>query len=57
MFSEFVTASENLTQIAVELVVNDAERQQSDVSLMLYPLGEVLKEYKRSWCCKTSISS
>ena len=45
MFSEVVTASENLTQIGVELVVNDAERQQSDVSLMLYPLGEVLKEY------------
>ena len=45
MFSEVVTASENLTQIGVELVVNDAERQQSDVRLMLYPLGEVLKEY------------
>ena len=44
MFSEFVTAPENLTQLGVELVVKDAERQQSDVSLTLYPLGVVLKE-------------
>ena len=44
MFSEFVTAPENLTQLGVELVVKDAELQKSDVSLMLYPLGAVLKE-------------
>ena len=44
LFSEFVTAPENLTQLGVELVVKDAELQKSDVSLMLYPLGVVRKE-------------
>ena len=44
MFSEFVTAPENLTQLGAELVVKDAERQKSDVSLMLHPLRVVLRE-------------
>ncbi len=37
LFSEFVTAPEDLTQLGVELVVDDAVRQKGDVSLMLYP--------------------
>ena len=44
LFSEFVTAPKDLTQLGVELVVDDAVRQKGDVSLMLYPPGVVLKE-------------
>ena len=44
LFSEFVTAPENLTQLGAELVVKDAERQNSYISLMLYSLGVVLRE-------------
>ena len=44
MFSEFVAAPKHLTQIGVELVVADAVRQKSDVSLMLYPPRVILKE-------------
>ena len=43
-FSEFVTAPQELTQLAVELVVDDAVRQKGDVSHMLYPPGVILEE-------------
>jgi len=41
---EFVAAPRDLTQLDVELVVDDAVRQKSDVSLMLYPPGVILEE-------------
>ena len=41
---EFVAAPRDLTQLDVELVVDDAVRQKGDVSLMLYPPGVFLKE-------------
>ena len=44
LFSEFVTAPEDLSQLGVELVVDDAVRQKGDVSLMLYPPDVILKE-------------
>ena len=44
LFSEFVTAPQDLTQLGVELVVDDAVRQKGDVSLMLYPPGVILEE-------------
>ena len=44
LFSEFVTAPKDLTQLGVELVIDDAVRQKGDVSLMLYPPGVILKE-------------
>ena len=44
LFSEFVTAPQDLTQLGVELVVDDALRQKGDVSLMLYPPGVILEE-------------
>ena len=44
LFSEFVTAPEDLSQLGVELTVNDALRQKGDVSLMLYPPDVILKE-------------
>ena len=44
LFSEFVTAPKDLTQLGVELVIDDALRQKGDVSLMLYPPGVILKE-------------
>ncbi len=44
LFSEFVTAPEDLTQLGLELHVNDTLRQKGDVSLMLYPPDVILKE-------------
>ena len=44
LFSEFVTAPEDLSQLGVELTVNDELRQKGDVSLMLYPPDVILKE-------------
>lgn len=44
LFSEFVTAPQDLTQLGLELVVGDAVRQKGDVSLMLYPPGVILEE-------------
>ena len=44
LFSEFVTAPEDLSQLGLELVVDNALRQKGDVSLMLYPPHVVLKE-------------
>ena len=44
LFSEFVIAPQDLTQLGVELVVDDAVRQKGDVSLMLYSSGVILKE-------------
>ena len=37
IFSEFVTVPDTLTQLGVELRVDDVLRQKGDVSLMLYP--------------------
>ena len=47
LFSEFVTAPEDLSQLGVELTVNDALRQKGDVSLMLYPPDMILQELNR----------
>ena len=47
LFSEFVTAPEDLNQLGVELLVNDSLRQKGDVSLMLYPPGVILLELKQ----------
>ena len=47
LFSEFVTAPEDLNQLGVELLVNEALRQKGDVSLMLYPPGVILEELKQ----------
>ena len=47
LFSEFVTAPENLTQLGVELVVDDEVRQKGDVSLMLYPPDVILTELRQ----------
>ena len=44
LFSEFFTAPQDLTQLGVELVIDDAVRQKGDVSLMLYPPGVILEE-------------
>tara|TARA_B100000902_G_scaffold303097_1_gene291175 strand:- start:76 stop:816 length:741 start_codon:yes stop_codon:yes gene_type:complete len=44
LFSEFVTAPEDLSQLGVELMVDDVLRQKGDVSLMLYPPDVILKE-------------
>ena len=44
LFSEFVTAPKDLSQLGVELMVDDALRQKGDVSLMLYPPDVILKE-------------
>ena len=44
LFSEFVTAPEDLSQLSIELTVDDALRQTSDVRLMLYPPDVILKE-------------
>ena len=44
LFSEFVTAPENLSQLGVELTVDDELRQKGDVSLMLYPPDVILQE-------------
>jgi len=47
LFSEFVTAPEDLNKLGVELLVNEALRQKGDVSLMLYPPGVILEELKQ----------
>ena len=44
LFSEFVTAPEDLTRLGIELTVNDELRQKGDVSLMLYPPDVILQE-------------
>ncbi|MDB2364891.1 fumarylacetoacetate hydrolase family protein [Luminiphilus sp.] len=47
LFSEFVQAPENLSQLGLELRVNDALRQKGDVSLMLYPPPVILEELRQ----------
>ena len=47
LFSEFVTAPGDLSQLGMELTVDDELRQQGDVSLMLYPPEVILKELNR----------
>ena len=44
LFSEFVAAPRDLSQLGVELVVDHAVRQKGDVNLMLYPPDVILKE-------------
>ena len=44
LFSEFVPAPADLTQLGVELTVDDELRQKGDVSLMLYPPAVILGE-------------
>ena len=44
LFSEFVTAPEDLSQLGLELHVDDTLRQKVDVSLMLYPPHVILNE-------------
>ena len=44
LFSEFVAAPKDLSQLGVELVVDHDVRQKGDVNLMLYPPGVILKE-------------
>ena len=46
IFSEFVTAPDTLTQLGVELRVDDVLRQKGDVSLMLYPPEAMLAELR-----------
>ena len=47
LFSEFVTAPKDLSQLGVELTVDNELRQKGDVSLMLYPPEVILKELKK----------
>ena len=47
LFSEFVTAPKDLSQLGVELTVDDELRQKGDVSLMLYPPEVILTELKQ----------
>ncbi len=47
LFSEFVPAPADLTQLGVELTVDGALRQKGDVSLMLYPPDVILTELKQ----------
>ena len=47
LFSEFVQAPEDLSQLGLELRVNDALRQKGDVSLMLYPPAVILEELRQ----------
>ncbi len=44
LFSEFVAAPKDLSELGVELIIDDAMRQKGDVSLMLYPLDVILQE-------------
>ena len=44
LFSEFVAAPKDLSQLGVELEVDHAVRQKGDVNLMLYPPDVILKE-------------
>ena len=46
IFSNFVTAPDTLTQLGVELRVDDVLRQKGDVSLMLYPPEVILAELR-----------
>ena len=46
IFSEFVTVPDMLTQLSVELRVDDVLRQKVDVSLMLYPHEVMLAELR-----------
>ena len=46
IFSEFVTAPDTLTELGVELRVDDTLRQKGDVSLMLYPPDVILAELR-----------
>ena len=47
LFSEFVTAPDDLNQLRVELFVDNETRQAGDVSLMLYPPDIILAELKQ----------
>ena len=47
LFSEFVQAPEDLSQLGLELRINEALRQKGDVSLMLYPLAVILEELRQ----------
>lgn len=47
LFSEFVTAPKDLSQLGLELRVNDTLRQKGDASLMLYPPHVILDELKQ----------
>ena len=47
LFSEFVIAPKDLSQLGMELTVDDELRQKGDVSLMLYPPDVILTELKQ----------
>ena len=47
LFSEFVTAPEDLSQLGVELTIDNELRQKGDVSLMLHPPDVILTELKQ----------
>ncbi len=47
LFSEFVPAPADLSELGVELIVDDTTRQKGDVSLMLYPPDIILAELKQ----------
>ena len=47
LFSEFVAAPVELSQLGVELKVDDELRQEGDVSLMLYQPEVILQELKQ----------
>lgn len=47
LFSEFVPAPADLSQLGVELIVDNETRQAGDVSLMLYPPDVILSELKQ----------
>ena len=44
LFSEFVAAPKDLSQLGVELIIDEVLRQKGDVSLMLYPPDVILHE-------------
>ena len=44
LFSEFVAAPKDLSQLGVELIIDEVLRQKGDVSLMLYPPNVILEE-------------
>ena len=44
LFSEFVAAPKDLSQLSVELIIDEVLRQKGDVSLMLYPPDVILHE-------------
>ena len=47
LFSEFVAAPKDLSQLGVELVVDHAMRQKGDVNFMLYPPDVIFKELNK----------